>query len=182
MAPGKNRPCRKGEEMEQRLDADAMLTRCFLPPNKGQHLVDMLAVAAYIARRDASFWDWIALMEKYHLCYYPGCTTCGGGPARNITRCLTDRQLQQIVGRVTTQQIAQNWYRDWHNLMFLILKERPESLFEGTDLLRMYRMQDEMFHKLVDTDCWRPRLARKEVNEMVRSEGMCWMDLESANL
>ncbi len=168
--------------MEQRMDADAMLTRCFLPPNKGQHLVDMLAVAAYIARRDAGFWDWIALMEKYHLCYYPGCTTCGGGPARNITRCLTDQQLQQIVGRVTTQQIAQNWYRDWHNLVFLILKECPESLFEGTDLLRMYRMQDEMFHKLVDTYCWRPRLARKEVNEMVRDEGVCWMELESANL
>ena len=167
--------------MERSLDSYTTLTDCFLPPNRGQHFFDMLAVAAYIVRTDASFWDWISLMEKYHMCYYPGCTTCGGGPARNITRCLTDKQLQQIVSKVTTRQIAQYWYRDWHNLMFLILKERPESLFEGTDLLRMYRMQDEMFNKLVNKYCWRPRLARKEVNEMVRSGGKdCWMELESA--
>ena len=49
MAPGKNCPRWKGEEMERRSSTDAML-----------------AVAAYIARRNASFWDWIALMEKYH--------------------------------------------------------------------------------------------------------------------
>lgn len=168
--------------MDRTIDSNEVIARCFLPPNNGRRFGDMLAVAAYIARNNASFWDWISLMEKYHLCFFPGCTTCGGGPARNIVRCLTDSQLQQIVGRVTTRQIARYWYRDWHSLMFLILKERPESLFEGTDLLRMYRMQHEMFHTLVDLYCWSPRRAREEVNEMVRNEGDCWMELETAKM
>ena len=153
----------------------------FLPPNRGELLRQTLAVAAYIVRNQTSFQGWIALMRKYHICFAPYCTTCGGGSGRNIIRCLTDEQLQKIVFGVTLHQIRVGWNDEWDDLVTLILKERPASLFEGSDLLRLYRMAHEMHQKLINKYSWGSRHAWAEACQMVRSGGVdCWMELESA--
>ena len=127
-------------------------------------------------RNGEFYYSYLTLfLSSHHLCYNPGCTTCGGEGARRILSQLTKEEVIRFVNESGVN------YLGWHDIMTQVLRVYPAEWFESTEALRIYRMANEMFDKLVHKYCWRPRNAWVEVHKMIESGGAdCWMELESA--
>ena len=130
-----------------------------------------------------TFWGLLRYLQMHHSCYMPGPAVFANQDARWIVNALTDDQVADILGQITTKQISREEDFQWYSLFSLLKENRPEELYQGTSINRMAHMADEMYEKLTKKYCWNQNHALEAVHEMVSTEGKdCWMVLESANM
>ena len=120
--------------------------------------------------------EMIAFMTSHNVCFFSGCTTCGGEGARRILSKLNKEEVIRLVEESAANSSL------WHEVMVQVLRVYPAEWFARTHGYRVYCMIEEMYDRLVNKYCWDTTRARREVERSILIEHDLWMDLESAKM
>lgn len=124
----------------------------------------------YLLDGRANFLDLVHILNRNHICYQPGCTTCGCMGYRTFLReQLGPEGIAKMMHSVTREQILAQHDLDWHDAMEVLLVDNSSMLFEDSFIYKAYLYVWDEYRRLHHREHLKPWSARLAVLDALQS-------------
>ena len=122
-----------------------------------------------ILQGNMNFIDLVEFMNRNHICFQPGCTTCYCMGYRSFLKDLGDEGIASMMNSVKREEVIAQYNLDWHDAMEVLLVDNSPAMFKDSFINKAYNYVWDEYRRLRYREHLKPWGARQAIKEELKS-------------